>query len=1035
LMTYNTTYGSYPDSYYWAIPSLNSDWEDDDFEFSLKMVDHDNDYNWRLSGDDDCVWYYGIPDGETGDRWYGGEDTSDDLGEPVGGRCVPVTDDDTVAPLIPHDQYGILMVNWTGINDGIGMVPTYGMYVNVTVVEENGVSAMNGETYLEIFGADGKWHRFNITDAQNQIIKGELWDAQRYEYTVMFKVSGFTPGNHSYRIRLTDNDTAGSKAFKFYSTTELDDLDRDIPGGGPASDTQYPMTFIDDDDGAPVVIGRHVPEIVIDYDQNLIVVFNITDPSSPDPDLVVTKYSLNYGGWIEIPKAQLGHGSPYILYNGSDIIGYNYTFTIDESYIFYSDGVLYLQLTVFASDKDTDSVADKIDAEYHLIDVSQDWYTVHLGLMIRDSVPPDFVPDSFTGPVDDVLYNDDNIVQVTAYEEWDASLVSHGVLNYTTDNWATWATTEMVPVETQSLSYIVEATLAGRIPLIYNSPVIKYRVTVFDNAGNSAIYEGELQVDSVGDETLPQLMYSRVLGAEPSVNGTVAVRFYEPYGASGVKDVNVTVKVGVGENEYKMFYHAATDSWLYHLPQFDESTTIQYKFKAWDNARPTTYQITEWFSYYVQEFTALFNVRGDILNNLSDENTVVHMRTFFSVGTQGAYGFVPIYTGHVANFTMWLDGMYIPNGAQMILDTNVHTLMVRVDAAERDALWGVKLVNMRGDETVSDGILKFNVLAPAPPNDELRVDNAWATGLLTLTEYHTNYEYHDADYIDGSFETGWLTGWSKRKSHIIEGSQGAGRFYQIQVDVSNYGGSDTGNNVHTPGCKSDFGDIRFTSDDGVTKLDYWLEYVDDEGGGQYTATFWVEVMDSLDYNQTIYIYYGNSGASSISDGDATFLFFDAFDGSVIDTDKWNVTLGQEGDDFDVANGYIEFLDAADERANIISYDADSWTGGVALEFNWYWESTWNIIAAGLCEPDPTYGYWSGSDDAAIYETRVTDTWDVENDGGNDHIQTYTSTNGVWSTQGVYWYSTSHLEIYDERVEKYDWTTGLPDEDLHVIFSS
>ncbi|MHA2200918.1 MAG: DUF2341 domain-containing protein, partial [Candidatus Thorarchaeota archaeon] len=1338
-----TTYvGTYPNGHFLVDATeldLDESWEYDHLEFILKMEDFDDDWT-GTSGDDDCIWYYGVPSGESDVRWYGGEDTTNDGSAPTEGRKILMEDNDSEYPEIIEDTYGTLMIEWSGINDGVGIAPTYGMYVNVTVIDEEGISSDQLDTYLEIIGVDGESYFFYINDAETEIIDNGIYSGNYHSYTVMFKVSGFYPGEHDYAIMISDDDSSTPMSH-YYDCTELEYLD------GQADDTVYPIVFVDDDTTSPEVQGRTVPEFAIHYDQNFVIVFNVTDESSPDPELVVTKYSINYGGWIEVPKTQLEHGNPYTLYEGQDIIGYNYTLTIDEGHVFYRDGFLFVQLTVFASDMDYDSVADMSDTEYHPMDTSPGWYTVHMGLAVIDEVSPSFIPDSFNGPDGDVLYDDGNIVQVTAFEEWDASLVSHGYLNYTTDDWTSWTVTDMVPVGSQTISYAVRTTLAGRIPLIYNSPVIKYRVIVFDNAGNSVDYECTLQIDSVGDETLPEFLYSRILGAEPSVNGTIAARFYEPLGSSGMKGVKVTVKVGLEEKEYDMTYCTATDSWIYHLPQFDESTTIEYKFRAYDNARPTEYLTTDWFSYYVQDFTALFNIDGDVLNNLPDANTVAHMRTFFSVGTRGAYGFVPIYTGHVANFTMWLDGMLIPNGVQMILDTNVHVLMVQVDAAEKDAMWGVKLVNMRSNEESSDGVLEFNILAPAPDNDEFDIEDVWAGGLLTLMEHHTSYEYHDTEYIDGSFEAGWLDGWNNRKSHIIYGTIGAGRNYQVQIQVSNYLGTDSGNHMYALGCQTDFDDIRFASDDGVTLLDHWLENVDDEGSGKYTALFWIEVIDNLDYDQiifvyfgndsavsesdgeatfiffddfdsdnwtktgstitvsggqthwdsstsygdgeqnitplgngwamgghvyqdtnpniglmligvrdsygsaygdtndglyfriyddvmseialeytggstsscttgaaiytdtdywwnigyngthytfemwsdyyttqvgttsiniwsptneidvvhistrnvngwdgesnyfyirefigvnepthgtwnneqcislddwdyrqsheiqgvagacegyqvqikidydatsstgntlgansncetdfrdirfvdsdgvtlldywleeyttsdsaifwvevlddlsfdqTIYVYYGNDVATTTSNGDTTFLFFDDFNGSVIDTDKWNVTIGQEGDDFDVVNGYVEFLDAADERANIISYDADSWTGGIALEFNWYWESAWNIIAAGLCEPDPTYGYWSGSDDAAIYETRSTDSWDVENDGGNDHIETYTSTNSVWSTQGVYWYSTSHMEIYDQRVEQFDYTTGLPNEDLHVIFSS
>jgi len=77
--------------------------------------------------------------------------------------------------------------------------------------------------------------------------------------------------------------------------------------------------------------------------------------------------------------------------------------------------------------------------------------------------------------------------------------------------------------------------------------------------------------------------------------------------------------------------------------------------------------------------------------------------------------------------------------------------------------------------------------------------------------------------------------------------------------------------------RGDFGDLRFTNDSD-TPLDYWVEAKTDG----FSATLWVEV-DAIAASDdtTIYMYYGNSGASSESNGVNTFDWFDDFeDGSI-----------------------------------------------------------------------------------------------------------------------------------------------------------
>jgi hypothetical protein len=131
---------------------------------------------------------------------------------------------------------------------------------------------------------------------------------------------------------------------------------------------------------------------------------------------------------------------------------------------------------------------------------------------------------------------------------------------------------------------------------------------------------------------------------------------------------------------------------------------------------------------------------------------------------------------------------------------------------------------------------------------------------------------------------GWLTGWSYRKSHVINYAAGAGTLYQVKV-IAHYGaGTDSGGDVYLNShSRTDFGDIRFTDNDGITLLDYWMESKVDSDN----AVFWVEVADDLSTaNQSIFIYYGNASATTTSNGVNTFIFFDHFEGTSLDTNKW-----------------------------------------------------------------------------------------------------------------------------------------------------
>jgi hypothetical protein len=119
-----------------------------------------------------------------------------------------------------------------------------------------------------------------------------------------------------------------------------------------------------------------------------------------------------------------------------------------------------------------------------------------------------------------------------------------------------------------------------------------------------------------------------------------------------------------------------------------------------------------------------------------------------------------------------------------------------------------------------------------------------------------------------------------RKSHLITSATGAGTNYQMKIVVYKGAGADSLGNVYLGGkCRDDFGDIRFTDNDEVTALDYWME----EYTSGTSATFWVEVADDLGSNATIYIYYNSGAGVTTSNGTNTFLFFDDFSG---DLSKW-----------------------------------------------------------------------------------------------------------------------------------------------------
>jgi hypothetical protein len=126
-----------------------------------------------------------------------------------------------------------------------------------------------------------------------------------------------------------------------------------------------------------------------------------------------------------------------------------------------------------------------------------------------------------------------------------------------------------------------------------------------------------------------------------------------------------------------------------------------------------------------------------------------------------------------------------------------------------------------------------------------------------------------ANKVGGS----WLTGWNSRKKITINTGSGVKSLdnYQIKLTVA-----------YTSGMQSDFDDLRFTTSNGSTLIDYWIESKTDSS----SATVWVEVPLIFIGDTNIYMYYGKSSATSTSNGENTFAFFDDFN----NLDKW-VSVG------------------------------------------------------------------------------------------------------------------------------------------------
>ncbi|RLJ04014.1 MAG: hypothetical protein DRP18_05280, partial [Candidatus Aenigmatarchaeota archaeon] len=113
----------------------------------------------------------------------------------------------------------------------------------------------------------------------------------------------------------------------------------------------------------------------------------------------------------------------------------------------------------------------------------------------------------------------------------------------------------------------------------------------------------------------------------------------------------------------------------------------------------------------------------------------------------------------------------------------------------------------------------------------------------------------------------WNTSWSKRTPICINntGNSNALTDYQVMINIT-----------YDSDMNSNFSDIRVVNDTSGETVPYWIENKSDGN--------WCKIWFNASYipasswcNDTYYLYYNNPSASSASDGDATFEFFDDFE--------------------------------------------------------------------------------------------------------------------------------------------------------------
>ena len=139
-------------------------------------------------------------------------------------------------------------------------------------------------------------------------------------------------------------------------------------------------------------------------------------------------------------------------------------------------------------------------------------------------------------------------------------------------------------------------------------------------------------------------------------------------------------------------------------------------------------------------------------------------------------------------------------------------------------------------------------------------------------------------------------GWDYRRPITITNSGSALTDYQVLVTLNTTTMGSPYGNVNADGS-----DLRFTNYANSTKYNYWLETWNTAG----ESNIWVNVTSVPDDGSKMYLWYGNSAASSASNGTNTFELFNVSNVVALwhfDEASWSGTNGEVENETGLHNG-------------------------------------------------------------------------------------------------------------------------------------
>jgi len=284
-------------------------------------------------------------------------------------------------------------------------------------------------------------------------------------------------------------------------------------------------------------------------------------------------------------------------------------------------------------------------------------------------------------------------------------------------------------------------------------------------------------------------------------------------------------------------------------------------------------------------------------------------------------------------------------------------------------------------------------------------------------------------------------GWTYQRTITLSAPTPSANF-QIRIQITNH------SNMNADGS-----DLRFYDSSDV-QADYWIETWNPAG----TSTIWVEVPTAGTSSLTM--YYGNAGATAASNGDDTFISFDDFLGSSVDTTKWNVRdIGNAT--ITIAGGSVTLNSGStnNQGAQLISTSSFAMSQGVIVESilsssvpflsgtRASMSGASSLSGSGsfftVDEPqNAQFAVWSNGRDN-VYGIHVIHDPDGLNNGNTQYFQIFNNGGGIgnpgiWPATGYLLgtaFETGRVEYFLNNTSQRVSTTGVPSATMYPVLSS